>query len=99
MAPNMVRLVKVWEGCEEKGEENSSCLAKRQMPVTIDDDLTMIMALDDNCVACGDDKPTDTQDRNNFLKNYKRLEVFLIYLCNFDNIYCLASAKKQPMPA
>ena len=31
---------------------NSRCLARRQLPLTIEQDLTMIMALDDACLAC-----------------------------------------------
>ena len=31
---------------------SSKCLARRQLPLTIENDLTMIMALDDACLAC-----------------------------------------------
>jgi hypothetical protein len=32
--------------------EQTVCLARRQLPLVIDNDLTMIMALDDVCLAC-----------------------------------------------
>ena len=70
----MVRLVGVL------GDDNTTggrhCLARRQIPVEIEPDLTMVMALDDNCLACGDHSPGHTghrdTDKETFLRNYRR---------------------------
>ena len=78
----MVKLVGVLGGGEE-GEVASPrvCLARRQLPLTIEQDLTMIMALDDYCMACGGDPCRQggghrgDQDRGNFLRNYRRCGV------------------------
>ncbi len=76
-------------------EDNSSaernkrakCLARRQLPLTIEQDLTMIMALDDACLACGTFPETNSGssskksnanssnagDRSAFLRKYEAL--------------------------
>ena len=70
---SMVKLVGVVK--ETESEECSPvrrCLARRQFPVEIEPELTMVMALDDSCVACaGGDKRTEP-GTDVFLRNYKR---------------------------
>ena len=78
----MVKLVGVIGGGEEKEKaekEGRVCLARRQFPLEIEPDLTMIMALDDSCMACGgshsysqaSSKHRD-RDWDVFLRNYRR---------------------------
>ena len=76
----VVKLIGVL-GSDEEGESRI-CLSRRQMPITIEPDLVMIMALDDYCMACGDD-PCDKEDEHDdnkdcemFLKNYRRYSIF-----------------------
>jgi len=76
----MVKLVGVLGGGEEGGVNSQRvCLARRQLPLSIEQDLTMIMALDDYCMACGADpccqnnKHLNNQDWTSFLRNYKSL--------------------------
>jgi len=77
----MVKLVGVLGGGEEGGSASPRvCLARRQLPLTIEQDLTMIMALDDYCMACGgvdlcgqDSQHLHDQDCGNFLRNYRSL--------------------------
>ena len=78
----MVKLVGVLGGGEEGGAASPRvCLARRQLPLTIEQDLTMIMALDDYCMACGVDpcgqgsRHLHDQDWGNFLRNYRRYEL------------------------
>ena len=73
----MVKLVGVIGAAEEKEKgESRVCLARRQFPLVIEPDLTMIMALDDSCLACGAkagaSKHKDISDWNFFLRNYRR---------------------------
>ena len=42
-------------GSRTRRRVKSNCLARRQLPLTIEHGLTMIMALDDACLACGND--------------------------------------------
>ena len=66
-------------GEEKEKSETSVCLARRQFPLEIEPDLTMIMALDDSCMACGgchsssqaSSKHKD-RDWDVFLRNYRR---------------------------
>ena len=74
----MVKLVGVLGGCEDKtsGDSGRECLARRQFPLVIESDLTMVMALDERCLACGDQNHghsghRDT-DKETFLRNYRR---------------------------
>ena len=77
----MVKLVGVLGGCEDKtsGDSGRECLARRQFPLVIESDLTMVMALDERCLACGDQTHghightghRDT-DKETFLRNYRR---------------------------
>ena len=48
----MVRMVRVIVDGENEvcGEE---CLARRLLPITVEPGLTMVMALEDSCMACG----------------------------------------------
>ena len=67
----MVKLVGVVKESEECSPVRR-CLARRQFPVEIEPELTMVMALDDSCVACaGGDKRTEP-GTDVFLRNYKR---------------------------
>ena len=69
----MVKLVGVLGVGEEGGTASARvCLAKRQVPVTIEQDLTMIMALDDYCIACGEDPCGHDQDWGNCLRSIRR---------------------------
>ena len=78
----MVKLVGVIGGGEEKEKadtEGRVCLARRQFPLEIEPDLTMIMALDDSCMACGGCHSSSLaaakhkdRDRDVFLRNYRR---------------------------
>ena len=48
----MVRMVRVIvDGENEVGDEE--CLARRLLPITVEPGLTMVMALEDSCMACG----------------------------------------------
>ena len=70
--------------CEDGGHDDTTCLSRRQIPLVIDDTLTMVMELDDNCVACGQEDNISSgskggsKNRNKdpdweaFLKTYKR---------------------------
>ena len=76
----MVKLVGVIGGEDKNSAEDSEarppCLARRQFPLVIEPELTMIMALDDSCLACGAkagaSKHKDISDWNFFLRNYRR---------------------------
>ena len=76
----MVKLVGVIGGEDKKTSEGAEtrpvCLARRQFPLVIEPELTMIMALDDSCLACGAragaNKHRDASDWNFFLRNYRR---------------------------
>ena len=48
----MAKLVGVYHDETDAGQAKPNCLARRQLPLTIESDLTMIMALDDACLAC-----------------------------------------------
>ena len=48
----MAKLVGVYHDDTDAGRAKPNCLARRQLPLTIESDLTMIMALDDACLAC-----------------------------------------------
>lgn len=48
----MAKLVGVYHDEANGGKTKINCLARRQLPLTIESDLTMIMALDDACLAC-----------------------------------------------
>jgi len=74
----VVKLIGVLGADEE--EESRICLSRRQMPITIEPDLVMIMALDDYCMACDDDPCDENADEhiNNrdckiFEENYRSL--------------------------
>ena len=50
----MVKLVGVVGGdVMRAGEGGRECLARRQITLGIEADLKMVVALDDNCLACG----------------------------------------------
>ena len=50
----MVKLVGVVGGdMMRSGEGARECLARRQITLGIEADLKMVVALDDNCLACG----------------------------------------------
>ena len=58
-------------------------MARRQFPLVIEPDLTMVMALDERCLACGahsghgdisHSAHRDT-DKETFLRNYRRLAI------------------------
>jgi len=90
----MVKLVGVLGGGGDEGGEASPriCSARRQLPLNIEQDLTMIMAVDDYCMACEVDpcgrgnRHLHNHDWCNFLRNYRSL--------NKDEV--LASLKVTP---
>ena len=66
-------------GEDKEKAETSVCLARRQFPLEIEPDLTMIMALDDSCMACGGSHSSSLasskhrdRDWDVFLRNYRR---------------------------
>jgi len=71
----MVKLV----GVLGDDEPPSHCSARRLMPLNIEADLTMVMAVDDYCMACdvepcgGASRYLHNHDWCNFLKNYRSL--------------------------
>jgi len=71
----MVKLV----GVLGDDDPPSHCSARRLMPLNIEADLTMIMAVDDYCMACdvepcgGASRYLHNHDWCNFLKNYRSL--------------------------
>jgi len=70
----MVKLVGILDDGDGGGPK--ACLARRQIPLEIEPDLTMIMALEESCLACG---PGDQQHQHHepkdeiFHRNYKSL--------------------------
>jgi len=92
----MVKLVGVINGDDKNSGDGAGggrvCLARRQFPLEIEPDLTMIMALDDSCIACGDTagdqhkhghgrgKQKDV-DKENFLRNYRSLSKDEVVAC------------------
>merc|ERR1711899_529717 len=97
----MAKLVGVVHENEEDSSGsnfNSRCLARRQLPLTIENDLTMIMALDDACLACSSSTLYDVDDKTSneintsmqtFLRKYQALnrdEVTAALMVNFDDI-------------
>jgi len=96
----MAKLVGVVHDNEDDSGQSSSakCLARRQLPLTIENDLTMIMALDDACLACSSSTLYDVDDKTSneintsmqtFLRKYQALnrdEVTAALMVNFDDI-------------
>lgn len=88
----MAKLVGVYheEGSDSPGSNSrkSHCLARRQLPLTIESDLTMIMALDDACLACSGGIDSRA-DKSGFLKRYESLtkdELSVALMVNFDDL-------------
>jgi len=85
----MVKLVGVIGTEDKKDNEGSEarplCVARRQFPLVIEPELTMIMALDDGCLACGAragaNKHRDISDWNFFLRNYRSLSKDELVAC------------------
>ena len=48
----MAKLVGVYHDEVDPNRTKPTCLARRQLPLDIEQDLTLIMALDDACLAC-----------------------------------------------
>eukprot|EP00088_Acartia_fossae_P033893 TRINITY_DN3477_c0_g1_i10.p1 TRINITY_DN3477_c0_g1~~TRINITY_DN3477_c0_g1_i10.p1 ORF type:complete len:780 (+),score=258.71 TRINITY_DN3477_c0_g1_i10:58-2397(+) len=69
----MVKLVGVYQG--GKKSRSAECKARRFLPLEVETDLTMVMALDEFCLACGPpNKSKPTEDVQMFLRNYNCLE-------------------------
>jgi len=93
----MAKLVGVVHDNEDPNSP-SKCLARRQLPLTIEQDLTMIMALDDACLACCSstlldvDEKTSNEINSNmatFTRKYQALnrdEVAAALMVKFDDI-------------
>jgi len=68
----MVKLVGVFQGTKVRSVD---CKSRRYMPLEIEPDLTMVMALDDFCMACGPTgKKNPAADVEAFLRNYNCLD-------------------------
>jgi hypothetical protein len=81
------------EDPETNGSRSSKCLSRRQLPLTIESDLTMIMALDDACLACCSNSLEELEIGSNnistFLRKYEALsrdEVTAALMVNFDDL-------------
>ena len=59
---------------KDSSKSNSKCLARRQMPLTIEDNLTMVMALDNTCLACC--TCNNAVERKNFQEILRKYEIF-----------------------
>jgi len=96
----MAKLVGVVHDSGDDSNQSSSskCLARRQLPLTIENDLTMIMALDDACLACCSLTLIDTDEethneikanQDTFLRKFEALnrdEVTAALMCSFKDI-------------
>jgi len=96
----MAKLVGVVHENEDDSGQSSSakCMSRRQLPLTIENDLTMIMALDDACLACSSSTLYEVDDKTSneintsmqtFLRKYQALnrdEVTAALMVNFDDI-------------
>ena len=52
--PNTTRMVQVMAiGKREDANSRNECLARRLLPLEVEPGLTMVMALEDSCMACG----------------------------------------------
>ena len=87
----------------------ASCLARRQVPLAIEDGLKMIMALDDACLACGavegNFSPTAhlgrkskklDPERESFLRKYEAMskdELSAAFMVTFDDLLAVLSAQ------
>ena len=60
-------------GLKSKSSKNK-CEARRQIPLTIDDNLTMVMALDNTCLACC--TCNNAVERKNFQEVLRKYEIF-----------------------
>ena len=80
-------------------------MARRQLPLTIEQDLTMIMALDDACLACCSLTLYDVEEKTSneiqfamqtFLRKYEALnrdEVTAALMVNFDELMSTLSTE------
>ena len=97
----MAKLVGVVHENEEDSSSsnfNSRCLARRQLPLTIEQDLTMIMALDDACLACCSSTLYDVEEKTvndinssiqTFQRKYEALnrdELTAALMVNFNDL-------------
>jgi len=97
----MAKLVGVVHENEEDSSGsnfNSRCLARRQLPLTIEQDLTMIMALDDACLACCSSTLYDVEEKTvndinssiqTFQRKYEALnrdELTAALMVNFNDL-------------
>ena len=86
-------------GSHPNNKPVKKCLARRQVPLTIEPDLTMIMALDESCLACGSGgghatssnvKGTNyTSERDSFLRKYDSLgkdELSAAFMVPFEDL-------------
>jgi len=68
----MVKLVGVLQGNKER---STDCLSRRSLPLEVEPDLKMIMAIDDFCLACGPDRTRrHNADVDLFMRNYNCLD-------------------------
>jgi len=74
----MVKLVGVYQGSGTK-TRTSECKSRRFLPLEIEPDLTLVMALEEFCLACGTDrlgqsKSKQPEDVQALIKNYNSLD-------------------------
>ena len=104
----MAKLVGVVHENEEDSSSsnfNSRCLARRQLPLTIEQDLTMIMALDDACLACCSSTLYDVEEKTvndinssiqTFQRKYEALnrdELTAALMVNFNDLMSTLSTE------
>jgi len=67
-------MVKLGMAQGKKGRSND-CKSRRFMPLEVEPDMTMVMALDDFCIACGPTgKKKQSSDVDHFMRNYSSLD-------------------------
>jgi len=74
----MVKLVGVYQGSGTKTRTNE-CKSRRFLPLEIEPDLTLVMALEEFCLACGTDrlgqsKSKQPEDVQALIRNYNSLD-------------------------
>ena len=73
----MVRMVRVISEGEDTEAAEHECLARRILPIQVEPGLTMVMALEDSCMACvGESNKDDRKcpDSLTFLRNLESLK-------------------------
>jgi len=77
----MVKLVDVYQGGSKSGTRE--CKARRYMPLEIEPDVTMVMALDEFCLACGSGSQANNKMKSK-CKLSDEVEIFKRNLASVD---------------